>query len=260
VAAYDLHILRRPGAERDYAPAMAEAATRRFETMDDDARAMLARTIIAGLPGSEESFTPAEFQAAIDNYADIGPDRLHEHHIAFLEAVCSVADELGIRLVVHPDDPPFPMFGLPRVVSTEADVSSLFARVPNPSNGLCFCAGSFGVRPDNDLPGMVERLGDRIGFLHLRSVQREANGAFHEAAHLEGDANMTAIVGAVHALQRRTGRSIPMRPDHGHQMLDDLTKQTNPGYSLLGRMRGLAELRGIERGIAFARGNDTTTD
>jgi len=259
VAAYDLHILRRPGAEADYAPAMMEAATRRFETMDEDARAMLARTIIAGLPGSEESFTPAEFQAAIDNYADIGPDQLRDHHIAFLEAVCPVADDLGIRLVVHPDDPPFPMFGLPRVVSTEVDVSTLFARVPNPSNGLCFCAGSFGVRPDNDLPGMVERLGDRIGFLHLRSVQREANGAFHEAAHLEGDANMTAIVGAVHALQRRTGRLIPMRPDHGHQMLDDLTKQTNPGYSLLGRMRGLAELRGLERGIAFARGNDTTT-
>ena len=259
VAAYDLHILRRPGAERDYAPVMVEAVARRFETMDEEARAMLARTIIAGLPGSEESFTPAEFQAAIDNYADIGPDQLRDHHIAFLEAVCPVADELGIRLVVHPDDPPFPMFGLPRVVSTEADVSTLFARVPNPSNGLCFCAGSFGVRPDNDLPGMVERLGDRIGFLHLRSVQREANGAFHEAAHLEGDANMTAIVGAVHALQRRTGRSIPMRPDHGHQMLDDLTKQTNPGYSLLGRMRGLAELRGLERGIAFARGNDTTT-
>jgi mannonate dehydratase len=259
VAAYDLHILRRPGAERDFAPAMVEAATRRFETMDEDARAMLARTIIAGLPGSEESFTPAEFRAAIDNYADIGPDQLRDHHIAFLEAVCPVADELDIRLVVHPDDPPFPMFGLPRVVSTEADVSTLFARVPNPSNGLCFCAGSFGVRPDNDLPGMVERLGDRIGFLHLRSVQREANGAFHEAAHLEGDANMTAIVGAVHALQRRTGRSIPMRPDHGHQMLDDLTKRTNPGYSLLGRMRGLAELRGLERGIAFARGNDTTT-
>ena len=252
VAAYDLHVLRRPGAEADYASDMVEAAARRFHAMDERARDALARTIIAGLPGSEESFTPAEFLQAIGTYADTGPDRLRENHVAFLDAVCPVADELGVQLVVHPDDPPFPMFGLPRVVSTEADVAHLFARVPSRSNGLCFCAGSFGVRADNDLPGMVERLGDRIGFLHLRSVQREPRGAFHEAAHLEGDANMIAIVSAVHALQQREGRSIPMRPDHGHQMLDDLTKRTNPGYSLLGRMRGLAELRGVERGIAWA--------
>jgi mannonate dehydratase len=253
VATYDIHILRRPGAEGDYAPALADAAARRFASMDDAARTALARTIVAGLPGSEESFTEAEFLAAIDTYAEIGPDQLRANHIAFLQAVCPVAEEVGVQLVVHPDDPPFPIFGLPRTVSTEADVADLFARVPSRANGLCFCAGSFGVRADNDLPGMVDRLGDRIGFLHLRSVQREPDGAFHEAPHLEGDANMAAIVGAVHRLQQRLGRSIPMRPDHGHQMLDDLTKRTNPGYSLLGRMRGLAELRGLERGIAFAR-------
>ncbi|GHH23481.1 mannonate dehydratase [Sphingomonas glacialis] len=253
VATYDIHILRRPGAEGDYAPALVDAASRRFAAMDDTARTALARTIVAGLPGSEESFTEAEFLAAIDTYAEIGPDQLRANHIAFLQAVCPVAEEVGVQLVVHPDDPPFPIFGLPRTISTEADVADLFARVPSRANGLCFCAGSFGVRADNDLPGMVDRLGDRIGFLHLRSVQREPDGAFHEAPHLEGDANMAAIVGAVHRLQQRLGRSIPMRPDHGHQMLDDLTKRTNPGYSLLGRMRGLAELRGLERGIAFAR-------
>ena len=252
VAAYDLHILRRPDAAADYTPSVLDAADRALHAMDEAARLRLERTIIAGLPGSEEHFTSAEFLRCIDTYAAVDASRLRANHIAFLEAVCPDADALGIRLVVHPDDPPFPIFGLPRVVSTEADVSDLFARVPNPSNGLCFCTGSFGVRADNDLPGMVERLGERIGFLHLRSVQREPDGAFHEAEHLEGDANIPAVVAAVYALQQRERRSIPMRPDHGHQMLDDLNKHTNPGYSLLGRMRGLAELRGLERGIAQA--------
>lgn len=250
LAVYDMHILRRTGAAEGYDDAIRAAADQRFHAMDDRARQRLERTIIAGLPGSEGSFTSVEFRRAIEGYAKIGDDRLRDHHVAFLEAVCPVAEEVGLRLVVHPDDPPFSIFGLPRVVSTEADVASLFDRVPSPANGLCFCSGSFGARLDNDLPGMVERLGDRIGFVHLRSVQHEPDGAFHEAGHLEGDARMADIVTELHRLQRRSGRSLPMRPDHGHQMMDDLNKTTNPGYSLLGRMRGLAELRGLERGIA----------
>lgn len=250
VAAFDLHILRRPDAARDYAPDIVAAADARFSAMSAGERDTLSRTILAGLPGSEEHFTVAELLTAIQRYDGIDIDALRQNHLAFLNAVCPVAETLGIRLVVHPDDPPFPIFGLPRSVSTEADVAALFTAVRSPANGLCFCAGSFGVRADNDLPGIVRRLGDRIGFLHLRSVQREQNGAFHEAAHLDGDAGMAAIVAEVYALQQRTGRAIPMRPDHGHQMLDDLNRRTNPGYSLLGRMRGLAELRGLERGIS----------
>lgn len=252
VAAFDLHILRRTGAEQDYTPETIVAADARFAAMSETERHRLERTIIAGLPGSEEHFSVAQFLAAIALYRGVDVTRLRANHIAFLKAVCPVADAIGVQLVVHPDDPPFPIFGLPRAVSTEADIAALFEAEPAISNGLCFCAGSLGARADNDLPGIVSRLGDRIGFLHLRSVQREPNGAFHEAAHLEGDAAMPAIVAAVHALQQRTGRSIPMRPDHGHEMLDDLQRQCNPGYSLIGRMRGLAELRGLERGIAVA--------
>ncbi|MEG8030831.1 mannonate dehydratase [Sphingomonas aurantiaca] len=254
LAVYDIHILRRPGAERDYAPDVVAAAAERFAGMDDAARTTLERTIIAGLPGSEESFSSPQLLAQIETYADVDAARLRANHVAFLEAVCPVAEAEGIRLVVHPDDPPFPIFGLPRVVSTEADVSALFAAVPSVANGLCFCSGSFGVRADNDLPGMVRRLGDRIGFVHLRSVQRELDGAFHEAAHLEGDADMPAIMAELVALQARTGQSLPMRPDHGHQMADDLNRHTNPGYSLIGRLRGLAELRGLETGLRYARG------
>lgn len=253
LAAYDIHILRRLAADQSYEPAVVAAAAERYERMTPDQRVRLERTIIAGLPGSEESFSSPEFLRKIETYAGIDADRLRANHVAFLEAVCPQADALGIQLVVHPDDPPFPIFGLPRVVSTEGDVTALFDAVPAPSNGLCFCSGSFGVRTDNDLPGMIRRLGDRIGFLHLRSVQREPHGAFHEAAHMAGSADMPALMTEIVELQERTGRSIPMRPDHGHQMMDDLNKVTNPGYSLIGRMRGLAELRGLELGVAHAR-------
>lgn len=255
VAAYDQYILERPGAEADYAPDVRARARALYEGMSAQDRRALERTIIAGLPGSEESFTSAQFLDAIGTYRDVGAEMLRRNHVRFLAEVCPAAEEAGVQLVVHPDDPPFPIFGLPRVVSTEADVTSLFRQVPSAANGLCFCAGSFGARADNDLPGIIRRLGDRIGFVHLRSVQREADGkSFHEAAHLEGNAGMADIVAALCDVSDAQRRSIPMRPDHGHQMLDDLNKVTNPGYSLLGRMRGLAELRGLERGIRHARG------
>lgn len=249
VAVYDLHILQRPGAADDYDEETRARAARRFAAMDGAEWHALERTIIAGLPGSEESYTSAAFLAAINGYAGVDAERLRANHVAFLRAVCPVADEIGIRLVVHPDDPPFAIFGLPRVVSTETDLTLLFAEVPAWSNGLCFCTGSLGARSDNDLAGMVDRLGDRIGFLHLRSIESEGYRTFHEAAHLEGDAGMAAVMAAVVRLSAAERRSIPMRPDHGHQMLDDLHRTTNPGYSLLGRMRGLAELRGLERGL-----------
>jgi len=248
VAAYDIHILRRPGAEQDYDAAMLAAAESRHAAMGDAARAHLERTIIAGLPGSEEGFTSAAFRDAIDTYADIDAARLRDHHVAFLEAVCPVADELGIRLVVHPDDPPFPIFGLPRVVSTEADVVDLFTRVPARSNGLCMCTGSFGVRADNDLPSIARRFASRIHFSHLRATKREADPrSFHESAHLEGDVDMVAVLRELVAEDKRRGKAetIVFRSDHGHRMLDDLRKDVTPGYPATGRMRGLAELRGI---------------
>ncbi len=252
VAAYDIHILRRPGAAADYDASRVAAAAERFAAMSADDARRLEATILAGLPGSEESFTSASFLAAMEQYAGVDADALRANHAAFLDAVCPHAEAVGIRLVVHPDDPPFPIFGLPRVVSTEDDLARLFARVPSPANGLCFCTGSLGARADNDLVGMIERLGARIGFLHLRSVQREGSHAFHEAAHLDGDADMAAVVTAIRRLSQVENRSIPMRPDHGHMLADDLSRRCNPGYPLIGRLRGLAELRGLERGIAHA--------
>ncbi|WP_026753604.1 mannonate dehydratase [Sediminibacter sp. Hel_I_10] len=254
-AAFELFLLKRPGAEQQYSETEKQAAKDFIKHTSKTEQTQLINTIIAGLPGAEEGYTLEAFNQILATYKDIDAAQLKQHLFLFLSEIIPTAEKAGVLMCIHPDDPPFPILGLPRVVSTEQDVVDLYDAVKSPNNGLTFCTGSFGVRADNDLAGMVERLGDRIHFIHLRATKRDEQGNFHEADHLDGDVDMYDVMKALvneQLKRKKNGRTdirMPFRPDHGHKMLDDLNKKTNPGYSAIGRLRGLSELRGLELGI-----------
>ena len=253
---FDLHILKREGAEKDYTQEEIEQAKHLFENLSASDIQRISDNMLKGLPGSEEGYSMEEFKAMLGTYKGIDADQLRSHLVQFLEEIIPLAEKLGIRMCIHPDDPPFTLLGLPRIMSTQSDYQFIFDQVPPLSNGITFCTGSLGVRADNDLPAIFEAFADRVHFLHLRSTKRDAAGNFYEADHLTGDVDMFEIITRVIREQRRRvaenreDASIPMRPDHGHQMLDDIEKpKINPGYSAIGRLKGLAELRGLEWGI-----------
>ncbi|MEM1134974.1 MAG: mannonate dehydratase [Bacteroidota bacterium] len=255
LAAFDLCILKRNDAKNEFSEKLQEKAIEYFKSLTDQEKETLQNTIMAGLPGTDEVFSITEFQAFLDIYKEIDHEQLRKNLFYFLEKVIPVAEKLGIKLCIHPDDPPFSILGLPRIASTETDLQAIVEAVPSSSNGITFCTGSLGTNPENDLPGIVTRLGKHIHFIHLRNVQWEDDGSFHEADHLSGSVNMFAVLQEIIKEQKRRNTTnyevtaIPMRPDHGHQFSFDANKKFYPGYSAIGRMRGLAELRGLEMGI-----------